>query len=103
MLCVQCTRCLHVCLTALKIRTNKKNVRSGEVSGIDEVKAKNVLPFGQHSHKRTQTRSFLSIKRSEKCENITMASVIQTYLSSLLRDSLEAFQQTRQTSRLNSR
>ena len=43
--------------------------------GIDEVKTKNVLPFGHHIHKRTHTRNFLLIKRSKKYKNITMPSL----------------------------
>ena len=46
------------------------------VHGIDEVKAKNLLQFAQQSDKRTQTRYFLFTKRSEKRENITVASLI---------------------------
>ena len=41
-------------------------VESCTVRGIDEVKAKNVLPFGQHSDKRTQTRYILLTKQSEE-------------------------------------
>ena len=48
-----------------KIRTKKWFIESGPVRGIDEVKAKNLLPFGQHSQKRTHTRYFLLTKRSE--------------------------------------
>ena len=40
-----------------KLRTMKLSVGSCAVRGIDEVKAKNVLPFGRHSHKRTQTQT----------------------------------------------
>ena len=51
-------------------------VGSFAVRGIDEVKTKNVLSFGQHSkRKRTQTRYFLFTKHSKKCENVTMASL----------------------------
>ena len=39
------------------------------------MKAKNVLPFGQHSYKRALTRYSLFTKRSKKCENIPMASL----------------------------
>ena len=38
-----------------KMRTKKSYV-GGAVSGFDEMKAKNVLPFGQHSYKRALTR-----------------------------------------------
>ena len=44
------------------MRTKKLFVESSAVRGIDEDKAKNVLPFGQHSHKRTQTRYILLTK-----------------------------------------
>ena len=72
-----------------------------KLRGIGEVKTKNVLPFGQYSDKRTQTKYFLFTKHSnelypldvhtckiqntedrrqrekkkKKCENITMASL----------------------------
>ena len=59
-----------------KMGTMKQfSLGSCAVRGIDEVKAKNVLSFGQQSHKRTQTRYFLFTTYSEKCQNITMASL----------------------------
>ena len=49
---------------------------SGAVHGIDEVKAKNVLPFGQHSHKRTQTRHYIA-----KSVRILQWLALRTYVS----------------------
>ena len=62
-----------------KCALSKLFVESCAGRAINEVKAKNVLPFGQHSHKRTQTRYYFFTKHSERCEKIAMASL--TYLS----------------------
>ena len=64
----------------LEMRTKKISVQlcSPWERGDDEVKAKNVLPFGQHSLKRTQTWYFLLTKQSQKCDNVTMT--IFTYV-----------------------
>ena len=46
------------------MRTKKElSVEICAVRGIHQAKATNVLPFGQHSDKRTQTRYFLFTKR----------------------------------------
>ena len=50
------------CLTLENAHKKKLFVKSSAVGGIGEDKAKNVLPFGQHSHKRTQTRYILLTK-----------------------------------------
>ena len=51
-----------------KMRTKKNPVSVGSCAahGIDEVKAKNMPPFGQHSDKRTQTRYLLFTKHCEE-------------------------------------
>ena len=49
-----------------KMCTKKLSVGSCAVHGISEVKLKNVLSFGQHSDKRTQSRCFQFTKQSEQ-------------------------------------
>ena len=84
-----------------KCALSKLFVESCAGRAINEVKAKNVLPFGQHSHKRTQTRYFL--QNTAKDVRKLQWLVLHTYVLSVPRDSSEGSQLTRQTSRLKSR
>ena len=76
-----------------KMCTKKITVGSFAVRCIDEVKAKNVLPFS----------STVIDENSAKNVRILQCLALHTYVLSLPKDSSEAFQQTCQTSRLKSR